>query len=776
MNVKSILYPVIFSPLLFFTFHAEAKDNINNFNINLLYGNKAFNKVYIDNFLQGKVLSNGYHRLNIFLNGGFIKNENVYIKNGRYFFNKDFILNFLSINKSYLDKFEKKQLISLNMIDGEISAYFKASNLSLNISIPQGLLKKNPVGYLNPRLWSHGVNAGFINYDLSYLKSSNQKSYFNLLSNAGINIDNWHYRWLMSVNNNKIDINNIVVRRNILPLKAVLSFGDVNTTDILDNVNSLYGVKLSSALSMIPYSLSTYGPVISGIAKNNAIINISQDGYTLLRKAIHAGQYLFNDIIPPYSGSIKVTLTYDNGEISSYKIPYVKNMTSLRKGIGEYSIVAGVKDKTGVFSAKYKYGLNNFLTESSSVLISKNYFNYGLASNVNSFLGGFSGGVLFSNYRSKVSNINNNGNTWFLSYTNSLPYFHQASFKFISYLHSSRNYLDFNRYLNSDFSIKNKNSYNVILSFPLEGNNLSIDYSRNSFWDYNSTYNIGINYSGLVYNNISYNFMLNKTNNGTNIGLNFSIPFGNKNNYYYNTSINSNNNNLFVTNNVSAQYKNINVSVSSITSKGNNSLSSSINYNNSKFSLYSGLSKNKNSYSYNASLSGAIVYYNHNIIFSPQVSNTFGIYSTNNTPNVKISNEMYSISNNHGYGIITSLNPYLENGLSIYGSSVLNTLSNYKSVIPYNGSIPLIKFNISHGHMVSINIISNKDTIIPFLTPVYTKENKVIGYFSQNNNSLINLNSIKDDVLYFYLDKKKIDINISMMKKTNNGYFITKEV
>jgi outer membrane usher protein FimD/PapC len=73
------------------------------------------------------------------------------------------------------------------------SAKYDASELRLDISIPQAFLLRQSRSAVPPGMLTRGENAGFVNYNLNHYVAQNQTSEF-LGLNSGINLQGWQVR------------------------------------------------------------------------------------------------------------------------------------------------------------------------------------------------------------------------------------------------------------------------------------------------------------------------------------------------------------------------------------------------------------------------------------------------------------------------------------------------------------------------------------------------------------------------------------------------------
>lgn len=105
-----------------------------------------------------------------------------------------------------------------------------------------------------------GLNGGF-NFGPWRLRSN-----YTYIQNEGGN-----YRY------NSSYFNGTHIKRTLIPLKAELSIGEVNTSSEVFDTFPAVAIMLSSLEQMKPYSLRGFAPVISGNAETNARITVMQN-------------------------------------------------------------------------------------------------------------------------------------------------------------------------------------------------------------------------------------------------------------------------------------------------------------------------------------------------------------------------------------------------------------------------------------------------------------------------------------------------------------------
>lgn len=231
---------------------------------------------------------------------------------------------------------------------------FDITTLRLDISIPQAALRNNARGYIPPEQWDQGINALFLNYNLTgnkdwYDSGSSESNFLTLQS--GLNLGAWRLRdnstWSYNKDSAGTSDQNLehistYVERTVIPLQSELTAGDISSRgDLFDSV-PVRGVKLETDDKMLPDSQKGFAPTIRGIAKSNAKVVIKQNGYNLYQTYVPPGPFEINDLFPTSSsGDLQVVVEESDGSKQNYTIPYSSVPGLQREGHIKYSVIAG---------------------------------------------------------------------------------------------------------------------------------------------------------------------------------------------------------------------------------------------------------------------------------------------------------------------------------------------------------------------------------------------------------------------------------------------------
>jgi outer membrane usher protein len=289
------------------------------------------------------------------------------------------------------------------------SMTFEMSDLRLDTSVPQAYLGQMARGYVDPKYWDSGVNAGLLSYNFNSYHTSSQglsqtSSYLGL--NAGLNLSRWHIRHNSSLNwqsgiagaRSTHHWQNIATyaQRDLPAMRAQLTVGDSWTSgEIFDSIG-LRGVQLATDDRMLPQSLRGYAPTVRGVADSNAKVTVRQNGMVIFQTTVAPGPFAIDDLYATgYGGDLEVSVSEANGRVHTFSVPYASVPQLLRPGVTRFSLAVGqlrdesVKHKPDVMQATMQRGFTNMLTGYAGVTGSQGYAAVLLGSALNTHYGAF---------------------------------------------------------------------------------------------------------------------------------------------------------------------------------------------------------------------------------------------------------------------------------------------------------------------------------------------------------------------------------------------------
>ncbi|KPU01083.1 hypothetical protein AN697_26625, partial [Enterobacter cloacae subsp. cloacae] len=126
---------------------------------------------------------------------------------------------------------------------------------------------------------------------------------------------------------------------------------------------SLRGARLYNDDRMLPNGISTYAPVIRGVANSNAKVTIAQSGNTIYETSVPPGPFEITDLSTTgYGSDLIVTVEETDGSKRSFSVAYSSVAQMLRPGYSRWDVGVGelrddsLRDKPKVGYATGYYG------------------------------------------------------------------------------------------------------------------------------------------------------------------------------------------------------------------------------------------------------------------------------------------------------------------------------------------------------------------------------------------------------------------------------------
>ncbi|CAI1872900.1 Outer membrane usher protein papC precursor [Serratia quinivorans] len=439
---------------------------------------------------------------------------------------------------------------------------------SLAATVPQAYLEYTAENWDPPSRWDNGVPGLLADYYLNAQTQHQQKenSRNNTLTGngtMGANMGAWRLRadWQARIDHQsgggrqnqaaqkQWDWSRYYAYRAIPRLGAKLTLGeDYLSSGIFDSVR-FTGASLISDDNMLPPNLRGYAPEVTGVARTNAKVVVSQQGRVLYETQVAAGPFRIQDINNAVSGDLDIRVeeldgTVQNFTMSTANIPYLT-----RPGQVRYKFASGrpsdFKHSTnGPFfsTGEFSWGINNGWSLYGGGVAGGDY--NALALGVGRDLMAF-GALSFDVTQSRASLPQEGtltGGSYRLSYAKRFDDT-DSQVTFAGYRFSERNYLSMSEYLDarSDGSRVGGSKEKYVISFNQQFRDLGISaylrYTHQTYWDRptNDNYNLTIarNFDWGRFRNLSLSLTgyRNKYNgvNDDGMYLSLSMPWGTNN-------------------------------------------------------------------------------------------------------------------------------------------------------------------------------------------------------------------------------------------------------
>ncbi|MEO3325960.1 fimbria/pilus outer membrane usher protein [Enterobacter cloacae] len=340
----------------------------------------------------------------------------------------------------------------------QAQAEFLFSSQLLLLSIPQAAMRPKLRGIAPETLWDDGIPAFLMNYRLSNTQTEyrglysrrNNSQYAQL--EPGMNLGAWRLRnsttWQKSQGGpGRWQTSYTFAERGLNNMKSRLTLGERFTpSDIFDSVH-FRGVMLGSDDAMVPASMRIFAPVVRGIARTQARVEVKQNGYTLYNATVAPGAFALTDLAATGAGGdLEVTVWETDGSPQVFTVPWQTPAIALKAGYLNYSVMAGqyrpsdnTVDTAAVGQATVMYGLPLNLTVYGGLQVAENYSATSLGLGVS--LGRW-GSLSLDGTQSdgqRKGGKNETGGSWRVRYSKSVEATN-TSFSLASYQYASAGY------------------------------------------------------------------------------------------------------------------------------------------------------------------------------------------------------------------------------------------------------------------------------------------------------------------------------------------------
>lgn len=647
---------------------------------------------------------------------------------------------------------QARQCVNLVAIP-QASEEFEFYTMRLVLNIPQVALR--PKDEIPVERWDDGITAFLLNYmanssTTTYRQTGEQQSSHYVQLYPGFNIGAWRIRNATSWNQSgdtggKWQSSYIYATRGLYRLKNRVTLGESYTPgDFFDSV-PFTGVMLGDDANMLPSNQRDFMPVVRGIARSQARVEVRQNGYLIYSTVVSPGPFELTDMLPSHSeGDLHVTVLESNGATQQFTVPYTVPAIALRKGRLRYNLMAG------------RYRPANVDVETTP--IAQATVAYGLPWNLAAFVGGQwsphyqattagMGGML-GDYGALSSSITQasseyrqqqpvKGQAWEVRYNKTL----QASDTSFSVVNSQYSTADFSTlsdvlqsYRRHGDSCRDwhsnplRNQTSVVVGQSLgQFGYLNLNWSRQNYRDAPASSSWGIQYS---FNTGDLNWSLDwiqnqyRGNQDRLLSLSVSMPLGHEHNTYaayrMTSSDNSKDHELSLYGHAFDNRLSWNVRQTERYAQfhsGENSGSLGLDWHGSYGDIGGNYYYNPTMRQISANVSGGAVIHRHGLTLGPQINGTAALVEVPGVSGVSTSEDHRLKTDFRGYSIVPSLFPYQEHDISLEttdlppDAEVTNTDA---KVLPTEGAIVRASFSPQIGARALMTIKRANGETIPF--------------------------------------------------------------
>ncbi|TBL87254.1 fimbrial biogenesis outer membrane usher protein [Hafnia alvei] len=639
-------------------------------------------------------------------------------------------------------------------------ADFDFNKQRLNLSIPQALMSHSARGYVDPKFWDDGITAALIDYNFTGANgtssgdnSKDDSYYLNLRS--GLNLGAWRLRNYSAWNDNngvrEWQNINTYLQRSIISIKSQLILGDnYSSADIFDS-SQFRGIQIASDDDMLPDSQQGFAPIVRGIAKTNAQVTITQNGYTIYQSYVSPGAFEINDLYPSAgSGDLTVVIKEQDGSQQTFIQPYASVPMLQREGHTKYSLTAG-QYRSGYSQSKPNFGqftliqgLSHGATVYGGVQASENYM--AAAAGIGQNLGDL--GAVSSDITQAKTDLTDSG----VSKGQSYRFLYAKTFadsgtdlRLMGYRYSTSGFytlqesVDLNDDDNtlSEYDVRTHKRSRVEGSInqtlPENWGSLFFSASVQDYWDDSAkeqTLQWGYNndWKGISYNIAVSDNYITEEERDRQFSLNVSIPLDkwlSSASVSYNSTSDSDGRVQRQTSlsGTLLEDRNLTYNISQGVGNqgqgysGNTSLSYQGKYGNSNV----GYSYTKDSRRLNYGLQGGIITHSDGITFSEPLGETVALVAAPGAGDTKVKNKNGVRTDDEGYAVLPYITAYRHNNVSLDTTSLGKNVEideSVRDVIPTRGAVVRAKFTTHVGYRMMMMMMRPSGKPVPFGTTV----------------------------------------------------------
>lgn len=203
---------------------------------------------------------------------------------------------------------------------------------------------------------TYGGTAVFSNYRVygMQMKGTETQQFYQGQFGMGVNWNNWLLRNNSSLsagkNSTQYQLNETTLARSIMPWRAMMQLGQINSQGSVFGGTPLNGVQLYSDTSL-QMDNQLVVP-ITGVAESAATVEVMQNGRLLYRTLVPAGPFSFDRINGVVSGQpLQVTVQQDNGQQQQFSVVTSRRLAeavmsdpTYQVAVGQYRKRAGNED------------------------------------------------------------------------------------------------------------------------------------------------------------------------------------------------------------------------------------------------------------------------------------------------------------------------------------------------------------------------------------------------------------------------------------------------
>lgn len=433
---------------------------------------------------------------------------------------------------------------------------------ALYLSIPQAWLEYTSESWDPPSRWDNGVTGLLFDYDINAMDTrqagSGKQQSVSGNGTTGVNLGPWRLRadWQASYDRTSgqtgstqksWDWSRYYAYRAITSLRAKLMMGENYLSSSMFDSFRFTGLSLETDDSQLPPNLRGYAPEVTGVAKTNAKVTITQQGRVLYETTVAAGPFRIQDLNDTVTGKLDVKVQEQDGSVQTFQVDTASIPYLSRPGLVRYKVSAGKPSDydhhsqgPDFLTSEFSWGVNNGWSLYGGGLFAGDYnaLALGLGRDLLAF-----GALSFDVTQSRAvlpDQKTRQGGSYRLSYSKRFDEY-DSQITFAGYRFSEREFMSMTQYLDTRYHSATSNGngkelYTVSLNKQFRDVNMStyLNYSHQTYWDReaNNTWNASVStyFDAGTFRNVSLNLSASRTKvNGKNddgMYVSLSLPWG----------------------------------------------------------------------------------------------------------------------------------------------------------------------------------------------------------------------------------------------------------
>ncbi|WP_435952411.1 outer membrane usher protein [Dryocola sp. BD626] len=470
------------------------------------------------------------------------------------------------------------QCLSLTPLNG-VTVRGDLGNSAIYVNMPQAYLEYTSENWDPPARWDEGVPGVLFDYSVNaqtvHQQSQSGSDTRSVSGNgvAGANLGPWRMRadWQAQYNHSgsestqNLNWSSYYAYRAISALRAKLTLGEGYLSSGMFDSFRYLGGSLVSDDNMLPPNLRGYAPEVTGVAKTNAKVTISQQGRVLYETTVAAGPFRIQDLNNAVSGKLDVKVEEQDGSVSTFQMDTANIPYLTRPGMVRYKFALGRPSTTDhktsdltFANGEFSWGVNNGWSLYGGGLGADGYTSAAVGVGRDLLaLGAIS--VDMTQSRAELPEEGTkSGGSYRVSYSKRFAET-DSQITFAGYRFSERNFMNMSQYINRRFYSQSsanlgggKELYTLTFNQQLRELNSSVylSYNHQTYWDRptNDNYSLSVAHyfdlgrlKNLSVNGTAFRNKYND-NNDDGIYMSLSIPWGNSGTLSYDASANGSSN------------------------------------------------------------------------------------------------------------------------------------------------------------------------------------------------------------------------------------------